>query len=476
MLADEYVPPSRFTPINRPGGQLVIPQLSTSSRSTDKTHMANKERVKRHNPVIAQYLGLGTNRVPINLEKFAPALPQTPTTPPKGRKRARKSPNGSSPSKPHDPANPNKARQRRVSDSFRVTKPVSGTSRKRGKPDHATSGVVSTASPIGTKRGTGPPGETRDAVVKLSRQPCAEKGSVKLPDANYTALLTQSRTDPSSDAKSVTICANELSQNTTIGDEFGDDIFESIIDSQNDIDQLTTQEKHQGSQDSFGDIDLPDSLWNSSEDFMPSALFPPSRASQKTSLIDLDRGSARPAVPGKPSSVFKSPVTKMTKVLLRKEVLGIGDRKPIVRPLFPGPVRDRSPIIGLSPNLLLRTCFRIGEAINQAAKATKSGQNIIFELYGRVLSSERDAAKQHFVFTDLFHERPPHLKAEYDANIWKQVELFNYDSGRFLFKAKTCRCVGQIKRNDNKEWIMVVFNIWEAAWEDIEWVEGIVNA
>ncbi|KAF1976854.1 hypothetical protein BU23DRAFT_418469, partial [Bimuria novae-zelandiae CBS 107.79] len=147
--------------------------------------------------------------------------------------------------------------------------------------------------------------------------------------------------------------------------------------------------------------------------------------------------------------------------------------KPIVRCQFPDPVRDRSPIIGLSSNLLLRTCFRIGEAINQAARANKNGQNIMIELYARVRSSERDAVKQRFVFSDLFHDRPPYLKGEYDASIWKQVELYNYDSGRFLSKAEMCRCVGMIKRNENKEWMMVVLNIWEATWEDVDWVEGI---
>ena len=152
-------------------------------------------------------------------------------------------------------------------------------------------------------------------------------------------------------------------------------------------------------------------------------------------------------------------------------------RKPIVRPVFPDAVRDRSPVVGLSSKLVLRSCFRVGEAISQAGKATKQGQNLLFELYARVLSSERDAAKQYFVFSDVFHHRPPYLKGEYDAAIWKSVELFNYDSGRFLSNAKMCRCVGRIKRNEKDQtWVMVVHNIWEATWEDIDWVEGIVNS
>lgn len=175
---------------------------------------------------------------------------------------------------------------------------------------------------------------------------------------------------------------------------------------------------------------------------------------------------------------FRSPATPKAETLIPKKSNCLRvDRNPVARAPFPSLVKDRSPIIGLSSKSALRTCFRIGEAINQASHATNSGQDFMFELYAKVLSTNRDASKQHFVFADLFHERPPHLKGEYDAAIWKGVELFNYDSGRFLrSKSSMCRCIGMIKRNKNREWVMIVLNIWEATWKDVEWVEGIVNA
>jgi hypothetical protein len=173
---------------------------------------------------------------------------------------------------------------------------------------------------------------------------------------------------------------------------------------------------------------------------------------------------------------FVSPVTLTTRLFAATGDLGsAAARKPIVRPPFPLAVRDRSPIIGLSSTTLLKTCFRIGEAVNQAHQASKSGHEIIFELYARILESERDATSQYFTFCDLFHAKPPYIKAVYDAALWKSVELFNYDSARLLQQGRICRCMGKVKR-EGKEWVMTVLNIWEATWEDIRWVEGIVNS
>ena len=147
---------------------------------------------------------------------------------------------------------------------------------------------------------------------------------------------------------------------------------------------------------------------------------------------------------------------------------------PIVRPPFPNPVRDRSPIIGLSSSTLLRSCFRIGEAINQGYQASKSGKHVLIELYARVLESKRTAQDQHFTFCDLFHARPPYIKAVYDAAIWRPVQLFEYDSRRLLQEGRMCRCIGTMKRKE-KAWTMAVLNVWEATWDDIKWVEGIVS-
>lgn len=171
---------------------------------------------------------------------------------------------------------------------------------------------------------------------------------------------------------------------------------------------------------------------------------------------------------------FVTPVTPATRLLAANGDEGTTRaQKPIVRPPFPKPVRDRSSIIGLSASVVLRTCFRIGEAINQSHQASKSGQQMTIELYARVLASERTETQQYFTFCDLFHVRPPYIKGAYDAAIWKAVPLFEYDSRRLLEQGRICRCIGTIKHN-GRERLMVIHNIWEATWEDIEWAEGVV--
>jgi len=173
---------------------------------------------------------------------------------------------------------------------------------------------------------------------------------------------------------------------------------------------------------------------------------------------------------------FKSPTTLTTRLLAAtNDIDNASARKPIVRPPFPAAVRDRSPIIGLSSGTLLRTCFRIGEVINQAHQASKTGKDITFELYARVLESERDATSQHFTFCDLFHGKPPYLKAVYDTAKWNSVQLFNYDSKRLLQQGRIGRCMGTMKR-EGKEWVMTVLNVYEAKFDDIDWVKGIIES
>lgn len=176
------------------------------------------------------------------------------------------------------------------------------------------------------------------------------------------------------------------------------------------------------------------------------------------------------------SHAFVSPVTLKTRLLAATDFAGSTEtKKPIVRAPFPAFVRDRSPIIGLSSGNLLRTCFRIGEAVNQTCHALKAGKEIIIELYARVLDSKRTDAEQLFTLCDLFHAKPPYIQGRYNAAIWNSVQLFEYDSRRLLQPGRICRCMGTMKR-DGKEWVLSIRNIWEATWEDVQWVEGIVNA
>ena len=151
---------------------------------------------------------------------------------------------------------------------------------------------------------------------------------------------------------------------------------------------------------------------------------------------------------------------------------------PLARPPFPAQVRDRSPIIGLSSKSLLRTCFRVGEALNVGRQAVRNGKPTIIELYARVASSwrEPDSVRQHFVFSDLFHDHPPFMNGVYE--LWKGVELWDYDSSRFLNPSeqqRICRCIGKMKR-DGKKWKFVMLNIWEATWDDVDYVKGIICA
>lgn len=157
---------------------------------------------------------------------------------------------------------------------------------------------------------------------------------------------------------------------------------------------------------------------------------------------------------------------------------------PIIRPPFPKPIHDRSPLIGVSASLVLKTCFRVGECLNTGCtfarnSNTQSSDTILLELYAKVVSSHRDdnGVTQHFVLADLFHEkRGPFLNATCET--WKGSELWEYDCGRFLFadssdEKQICRAVGRMKREGGK-WRFVVLNIWEATWEDVEFVRGII--
>jgi hypothetical protein len=163
---------------------------------------------------------------------------------------------------------------------------------------------------------------------------------------------------------------------------------------------------------------------------------------------------------------------------------------PIIRPPFPSPIRDRSTLLGVSSTLVLRTCFRIGECLNVGCTATRSSQtqsseSILIELYAKVVSSYRDVngVTQHFVLADLFHDlRGPFVQAVCET--WKGSDLWEYDCGRFLgdggcgrSEKKICRAVGRMKRDvklKEKGWRFVILNIWEATWEDVENVRGIV--
>ncbi|PPJ49593.1 hypothetical protein CBER1_01872 [Cercospora berteroae] len=155
-------------------------------------------------------------------------------------------------------------------------------------------------------------------------------------------------------------------------------------------------------------------------------------------------------------------------------------RKAIVRQPFPQAVLDRSPITGTSRATVLRTCFRLGEALNVGHQAVRMNIDVTIELYARVTSSWREepsGRKQHFVFGDLFHGKSPQLEGTFEFH--SQANLWNTDSETFLDAAASstmCRAIGKMKRDAARKWRLEIRSIWEASWEDVDWAAGIADA
>lgn len=156
-----------------------------------------------------------------------------------------------------------------------------------------------------------------------------------------------------------------------------------------------------------------------------------------------------------------------------------GSPIPFIRPPFPKAILDRSPILGLTPRMVLRTCFRIGEALNAASAASRSKNDAIIELYARVGSSNRELGsfKQFFQFSDLFTpEKPPFLAGSY--GLWRGVELWDLDTKSFLGekgRGKMARAIGRIRREERSQnWGMTILSVWPVDWDDVGITKGIV--
>ena len=150
---------------------------------------------------------------------------------------------------------------------------------------------------------------------------------------------------------------------------------------------------------------------------------------------------------------------------------------PFLGPKVPKPVRDRSPIPGLSPTKRLQTCFRLGEALNVASRALRAFTPTLIELYARVVRSERKLAIQHFTFADLFYaDRPPYLEGSWEG--WQGSRCWEADGVPFLGgpSGKVCRVVGRLERGVDGKLSMNVISLWEAGWDDVESVMAVVCA
>ncbi|CAG8978048.1 hypothetical protein HYALB_00000719 [Hymenoscyphus albidus] len=150
-----------------------------------------------------------------------------------------------------------------------------------------------------------------------------------------------------------------------------------------------------------------------------------------------------------------------------------------VRPEFPEIVRDRCPIVGVSSQSFLRTCFRIGELFKEGQKCRAAGQDTIIELFARVNFSSRDAGTQHFRFMDLWSDYPP-----FPTGILTNYRTLSLaDSESFALvgekgKGRMARCLGRVKRDRRCDtgWIIDIINIRETDWEEIRWTKRIVTA
>jgi hypothetical protein len=155
--------------------------------------------------------------------------------------------------------------------------------------------------------------------------------------------------------------------------------------------------------------------------------------------------------------------------------------KPFARPGFPSKVLDRSPITGVSSNIILRTCFRIGEALREAALCEGLGQDAVIELFARVMDSSHyiTPSKLYFEFADLFHDRPPFIRGTLENN---KISSLQETESRMLLgvngPAPMVRCLGRLKRviAGPPGWMLYIINIRPTDWEEVRWTRKIAGA
>ncbi|KAI7474967.1 hypothetical protein KC351_g10366 [Hortaea werneckii] len=158
------------------------------------------------------------------------------------------------------------------------------------------------------------------------------------------------------------------------------------------------------------------------------------------------------------------------------------EAKPVVRTPFPSAIRDRSPLWGASNTTVLRTCFRIGEALNVGCQAVRNNRPVLLELYARVMDSWHEDAergkgrKQNFVLHDLYHDKPPYIDSSFLLS--GQSKVWDADTTTFLTRRDggiMCRAIGQMKKEGcgRGKWYINLLSIWEATWDDVHAVAGI---
>jgi len=160
---------------------------------------------------------------------------------------------------------------------------------------------------------------------------------------------------------------------------------------------------------------------------------------------------------------------------------------PFARPPFPARVRDRSPVPGITSSSVLRTCFRIGEALRAGSLCSRTNQDAVIELFCRVTFSSREDGchRQHFQFGDLFHANPPFVngvvenymasgalgEVESRALVTVGTERREGDMGEMV------RVLGRLKRViKGAGWVLEVVNVRKTDWEEVRWTKRIAGA
>ncbi|KAI0816198.1 hypothetical protein GGR55DRAFT_625883 [Xylaria sp. FL0064] len=149
------------------------------------------------------------------------------------------------------------------------------------------------------------------------------------------------------------------------------------------------------------------------------------------------------------------------------------------RPPFPGKVRDRPSVPGVSSDTLLRISFRIGAMISQTAWCFNHQQDVVFELYARVTYSSREtlSRKQHFQFVDLFKDQQPYPAAT--LTNWRINSQLDTDSAAFLDThggPRLCWCMCKPMKDSKAAlgWTYTILKIKEIDWEQIRWAKAII--
>ncbi|KAK2745121.1 hypothetical protein FQN57_004028 [Myotisia sp. PD_48] len=183
--------------------------------------------------------------------------------------------------------------------------------------------------------------------------------------------------------------------------------------------------------------------------------------------------------------------------------------KPFIRRGFPSGAPNHTPIQGLCSNkIILRTCFRIAEALKVSSGTMKSGSSspisscqnqpkqTLVELYAIVKTSYRRGSYQIFRFADIFFpSRPPYLMGKWEG--WLGNPYLDKCGESFLTQKhlrltydwhcantstseerslKLCRVVGVISSSLDGTVAIRIVNIQKAEWSDVEDMKEILEA